>query len=421
MKLFEEEGTLKGPYELPEGWKWVRLGEIAEIIMGQSPPSSTYNKEGIGLPFYQGKKDFGEKFLNPSSVWCSEPKKIAIPNDILISVRAPVGNVNITKFKCAIGRGLAIIRPKNEKVVRYYLFNYLKLIEPKWKGKGSTFDGITKEILQNLLIPLPFKDGKPDVEKQKQIVEKIETLFSKIDQAIKLRQRALEETKKLFESVLNKIFREAEEDKEGWRWMVLCEVIQTLESGKRPKGGAVDKGIPSIGGEHLNSSGGFRFENLKFIPEDFYKKMKKGKIQKEDILIVKDGATTGKVSYVGKDFPFKKAAVNEHIFILRVNNKCYSKYVFWFLYSPLGQKGILKNFGGAAQGGINKNFIKNVKIPLPFKDGKPDLEKQKQIAEYLDNLHEKIKRLEQLQRLQLEKFQKLKESILNKAFRGELV
>ena len=420
-ELFEE--VKDAPYELPEGWKWVTLKNVAKIIMGQSPPSLTYNKDGVGIPFYQGKKEFGEVYLKESSIWCSEPKKLANPGDILISVRAPVGDVNITKNKCAIGRGLAIIRPKN-LLSLFYVFYFLKYYKLFWekKGKGSTFKAIKKTDLENLLIPLPFKDGKPDFEKQKQIVERIEALFKEIDKAIELRQKAIEETRKLFDSVLDRIFREAEKDKKNWKWVKLKDLLASLESGKRPRGGAVENGIPSIGGEHLNSDGGFNFHKMKYIPEDFYKTLKKGKIQINDILVVKDGATTGKVSFVSEEFPYKKAAVNEHIFILRVKNDYIPKYVFWFLFSPAGQKEILKNFGGAAQGGINRKFVKNVDIPIPItKNGKLDLQKQRQIAEYLDSIHNKIKQLIVLQSIQLEKFGQLKESILNKAFRGELI
>ena len=97
---------------LPKGWKIVKLGDLCDIVMGQSPPSSTYNSDGIGLPFFQGKAEFTE--LYPlTKKWCSEPKKIAELNDILLSVRAPVGDTNIANQKCCIGRGLAAIRYEN--------------------------------------------------------------------------------------------------------------------------------------------------------------------------------------------------------------------------------------------------------------------------------------------------------------------
>jgi len=95
---------------LPEGWSRVRLPEITEITMGQSPPGSTYNSKGQGLPFFQGKVDFGERYPTPR-VWCTQPKKTANAGDVLISVRAPVGPTNVADRKCIIGRGLAALSP----------------------------------------------------------------------------------------------------------------------------------------------------------------------------------------------------------------------------------------------------------------------------------------------------------------------
>ena len=102
----------------------------------------------------------------------------------------------------------------------------------------------------------------------------------------------------------------------GWTPTSLDCILETLEAGKRPKGGVKKstKGIPSLGGEHLNSEGNFNFQKLKFVPLEFFESMSKGHVKFDDVLIVKDGATTGKVSFVRKDFPYSKAAVNEHVF-----------------------------------------------------------------------------------------------------------
>ena len=90
----------------------VPLTELATINMDQSPESSTYNDQGIGMPFYQGKTEFTDTFVEVKT-YCSDPKKVAKPMDILMSVRAPVGVVNLTSQECCIGRGLAAITPKN--------------------------------------------------------------------------------------------------------------------------------------------------------------------------------------------------------------------------------------------------------------------------------------------------------------------
>ncbi|MDL1864067.1 restriction endonuclease subunit S [Betaproteobacteria bacterium PRO5] len=178
---------------------------------------------------------------------------------------------------------------------------------------------------------------------------------------------------------------------------VLSTVVAALESGKRPKGGASkDSGtIPSLGGEHLNNDGGFRFDNLKYINEQFFAGLKKGAIRTNDILIVKDGATTGKVSYVGSNFPFERAAINEHLFALTVNAKvAHPRYVFSFLKSPQGQKEILKDFRGAAIGGISRGFVDLAKIPLP------SLQDQIRIAHLLGKVEGRIaQRKQHLQHL----------------------
>ncbi len=112
---------------LPKEWKWIRLGDnkIAQLIMGQSPPSSAYNTEGAGLPFYQGKAEFGEH--HPITVkWCTQHGKIAEADDILMSVRAPVGDVNICKEKSCIGRGLAAIRTNKSILNSSFLYYLLK-------------------------------------------------------------------------------------------------------------------------------------------------------------------------------------------------------------------------------------------------------------------------------------------------------
>lgn len=148
----------------------------------------------------------------------------------------------------------------------------------------------------------------------------------------------------------------------------LSTVVAVLESGKRPKGGVSGESgtIPSLGGEHLNNDGGFRFDKIKYIDEQFFACLKKGAIKENDILIVKDGATTGKVSFVGSDFPFERAAINEHLFSLTVDTKIANpRYVFSFLKSPQGQKEILKDFRGAAIGGISRGFVDLAQIPLP--------------------------------------------------------
>lgn len=134
-----------------------RLDNVAdEIIQGTSPKSKFYNDGGKGIPFYQGKKDFGEQFLNPPTMWTSEAIKTSIKGDILMSVRAPVGDVNLNPFdEICIGRGLAAIR-LNETAMRNYVFYWLYFHNDEISGhKGSTFDSISGSELRAIKLPLP--------------------------------------------------------------------------------------------------------------------------------------------------------------------------------------------------------------------------------------------------------------------------
>ena len=146
--------------------------DICTLIMGQSPDSSSYNTNCEGLPFYQGNSDFGELYPVPR-VWCSEPKKIAQENDILISVRAPIGDLNIANEKCCIGRGLAAIRIINsDNVDLTYLYHFFesKKTYLQEKGTGSTFKAINKDSLINFVIPLP------SVKEQESISQELSAL-----------------------------------------------------------------------------------------------------------------------------------------------------------------------------------------------------------------------------------------------------
>lgn len=196
-----------------------------------------------------------------------------------------------------------------------------------------------------------------------------------------------------------------------WPLKKLGDGLIEIESGIRPRGGSVEKGVPSLGGEQLLSNGKIDWNNLRYIPEDFYDSLKKGKVKIGDILVVKDGATTGKTCYVD-NLPFPKVAVNEHVFILRVKdqNILFDKFLFYVLFSDIGQKQILKFFHGSTQGGITQKDIKNITIPLP------PLEIQIKLVNYFDNLYEKIEKLKQLQEEQLKKIEEFKNSLLNFMF-----
>lgn len=202
----------------------------------------------------------------------------------------------------------------------------------------------------------------------------------------------------------------------NWVETQLFELLECLETGSRPKGGVQNilDGVPSLGGEHLNSNGGFNFQTMKFVPIDFALKMARGTILNNDILIVKDGATTGKTSFVDKDFPYKLAFVNEHVFICRCWGLLNSKCIYYFLRSELGQQRILENFAGAAQGGINTKFVHNTLIPLP------PLPEQERIANKLDALFAQLNGIRTAMERIPSLLKNFRQQVLTQALTGKL-
>lgn len=168
----------------------------------------------------------------------------------------------------------------------------------------------------------------------------------------------------------------------GWVKAPLLALLTSLDSGKRPRGGVrgIAEGVPSLGGEHLTYAGGFDFTNLKYVPRDFAASMQRGHIRLGDVLIVKDGATTGKTVLVDEDFPFKEAVANEHLFVCRPTEDISPKFLAMFLRSPDGQQRVLAHFQGSAQGGINRAFATGTSVPVP------PLAEQRRIAERLDDV-----------------------------------
>ena len=162
------------PFAIPENWKWVRLGEVILLNMGQSPNSEDVGNDGI--EFHQGKIYFTDEIIGFSDKYCSKPKKISNANEILLSVRAPIGEVNLNNREICIGRGLASIKIINsEERYFFYLLFYCKKIFEK-KSTGTTFKAISKDIIENLLIPLP------PLAEQKRIVEKLDKLLADIEE-----------------------------------------------------------------------------------------------------------------------------------------------------------------------------------------------------------------------------------------------
>ncbi len=171
--------------KMPEGWKVGKLSEIAEITMGQSPDGKSYNEDGIGTVFYQGRAEFGTRFPT-RRLFTTEPKRIAKKFDTLMSVRAPVGDLNIANEDCCIGRGLAAIHSKdNHQSFVHYTVVSLRPQLDVFNGEGTVFGCINRDALNNMEVIIPSKN---DLNKFEQIVSTFDTeIFNRSEENDRLK------------------------------------------------------------------------------------------------------------------------------------------------------------------------------------------------------------------------------------------
>ena len=208
------------------------LSDICEIIMGQSPSSDSYNVKGQGLPFFQGNADFGK--LYPSvRLWCNCPIKKAEAGDLLVSVRAPIGAVNLANQKCCIGRGLAALRPYRDKCDAMYLYYLIKAGKNKlnWLGTGSTFKAITRSSLLSFNVPdycIAFQ-------------RKISGKLWSVDKLIHQRNEQLKLFDLLIQSRFLEMFGDIELNSQNMQKMMWQEVFDT-QTGKLDANAAVKGG-----------------------------------------------------------------------------------------------------------------------------------------------------------------------------------
>lgn len=201
-----------------DGWVETTLDGIADVVMGQSPDGKTYNQEGKGLPFMQGSAEFGEHNPIPEK-WCSDPKKIAEPGDLLLSVRAPVGDTNFADQRIAVGRGLSIIRAKKESMTEFIrLVIQLNVAELIASSGSGMFASITGKNLKE------FKVNLPPLPEQKRIVD----LISSVDSYIEALKQQLESAKRSRNAVLHELLTA---DGDDWVETKLGQLL-TLEYGK---------------------------------------------------------------------------------------------------------------------------------------------------------------------------------------------
>ena len=378
---------------IPEDWEVMRLGEVAEITMGQSPPGDTYNTYGKGIPFLQGKAEFGN--ISPKHIkYTTKPLKIAKKGSVLISVRAPVGDVNIADMDYCIGRGLASLNLKNgiNEFLFYSLLFFKHLIEKE--SYGSVFKAINKENLARLKIPLP------PLEEQRAIAD----ILSTVQNAIEKTEKVINATKQLKKSMMKHLFtygavavdeidriklKESEIGliPEHWEVVRLGEVVdldrgiswRKFEEGSKDNGHLIIS-IPNIKDGYIDFNSKYNHYLIKHIP-------KNKQIQLNDILFV---GSSGSIENVGRNvfienLSFEGIGFASFVFRARVKvNTVIPKFLYfmanshWFNYKDYVRR--------SSDGKYNFQLteFKSIKIPLP------PLDEQQKIANILTTIDQKI-------------------------------
>ena len=408
--------TELGP--LPKEWRVVRLGEVAAILMGQSPPSESYNSQGIGLPFLQGKAEFGEVYPTPIK-WCSRPLRISPPGAILLSVRAPVGDVNLAPFQCCIGRGLAAICA-NEKVDTAFLFHWLRLAKPKLEehGTGTTFQSINRNVLEKF--PIPF----PPLDEQRAIAHVLRT----VQRAKEATEGVIAALKELKKSLMQHLFtygpvpvteRERvplQETEIGplpkeWRVVRLGEVLQLMRNGLTYRQERNHKGVPVTRIETI-SDGNINPNKVGYISSIDKGQIENYRILPGDILFshINSEPHLGKTAIYQGNPPLILHGMN--LLLLRVHPSVSDPYFLFYLLSHERAKGTFIGLAARAvgQSSINMGKLRNLSVPLP------PLAEQREIARILQAVDAKIA-AEQARRAALEELFK---SLLHELMSGRI-
>lgn len=374
----------------------LKLSEIAEIISGQSPPSSTYNNSGNGIPFFQGKADFGKKHPKVR-YWCTKPTKISVPNDILMSVRAPVGPVIINNVKACIGRGIGIIRV-NQNVSLDYIYYYLKINEEKIAslGVGSTFKAISQKDLKQLeiLIPKNFSD-------QIRIAE----ILTQAENLITQRKESIALLDELLKSSFLEMFGDPVRNEKGWELLNISKLIKTTinESPvKFPK-----KVYDYIDIASINNKSKI-IEGVNNVLGSEAPSRARQLVELNDILVSTVRPNLNAVTLIRNQFNNPIASTG--FCILRSTDSINHEYLFMLTKSNYFINELLKKIKGANYPAVSDKDIKNVIIPLP------PIKLQNQFA----TLVEKVEALKSEYQASLKELENMYGVLSQKAFKGEL-
>ena len=380
-----------GKVELPSGWKSVRLGDVCEIIMGQSPSSEFYNICNAGMPLIQGNADIKNR-KTIIRIFTSQITKTAQKGDIIMSVRAPVGEIASTEFDCCIGRGVCAIRGNQ------YIYYYLEFFESKWYrlSQGSTFDSITGELLNNL--PIPF----PSLSEQKAIAE----ILTNADKLIVAKERLIVAKQKQKQWLMQNLLtgkRRLSGFSGEWEKAKLGEVCK-VNGGGTPSTKNKDYWnghIPWISSSDIIDGDIYNIFPTRFITESAINNSATQICPKNTILIV-SRVGVGKIAIA----PFDLCTSQDFTNLSNINqNVMYITFILAMLF----KKTKFRSQGTSIKG-LTVNEIKNIHIRIP------PLPEQQAIANVLTTADREIELLKK----ELEQHKQIKKYLMQKLLTGKI-
>ena len=334
------------------------LTEYCTLNMGQSPDSKTYNTQGNGLPFYQGNADFGE--THPiTRVWCSAPVKVAEDGDILISVRAPIGAMNMAVERCCIGRGLAALTPIRNKCSKLFLYYALqsKVDSLIAQGTGSTFKAISKKVLEATCIP-----AYSTIE-QVQIAE----IIGRVDNTIAARRNQLVLLDQLVKSRFIELFGDPVRNSMGLPtepMTTVCAIIDGDRGKNYPKQDEFsDTGYCLFLNAKNVTATGFSFENRMFITKEKDNALHNGKLERGDVVLTTRG-TLGNLAFYDDSVPFENVRINSGMVILRMKKSVMTEVFFMEQFKLQLQSIKGKIASGSAQPQLPISTMSKIRILL---------------------------------------------------------
>ena len=379
----------------------MKLKDCCTIIAGQSPESKYYNTEGVGIPFFQGKADFGEVYPT-IRVYCSQPTKIAEKDDILLSVRAPVGPTNLSPGSVCIGRGLTAIRP-SEILNLKYLLHYFRYFEAQLqqRGTGTTFKAITQDVVKNLEVPIP------SLEEQHRIVARIEELFSELDNGVETLQKTKQQLAAYRQAVVKSVLDAYCKDAETVKIGDVCHDVKV--------------GIVIKPTQYYVQSGGvraFRNANVRrnyiedndwaMISQEGHKQNSRSEIHTGDVLIARSGVNLGMAAAVPEQYNGYNAI--DVVIAVPKQNMVLPRYLAYYTNSPYGISSVKRNQRGVAQGHLNITVYG--KLPLLL----PTIDVQDVIIKEIDARLSACDNIEKTVDTALQQAEAMRQSILKKAF-----